>query len=457
MSWRRLIYSVSWYLLLPVVLARLLLKSRANKAYQQRWGERFGWAKPFPERSRREAGRTRQNIDGTLNQSENPQFICLHAVSVGEVMAARPLVEALLRDMPEYCLWITTTTPTGSDTVQRLFTDELAAGNIKHSYLPYDLPEAVARFLTSVRPTLMLVVETELWPNLYAACAQRAIPLLLVNARLSERSVRRYQKIGGLVAETLGCVSAIMARSEQDAVRFRQLGADPAQLEVAGNIKFDIAPDPAVAEQGAAIRQQLGQRPVWCAGSTHQGEEEILLAVQSRLLVQFPDLLLILVPRHPERFAAVAGLCAASGLPWVRRSEQALVDSEHTIHQCNVLLGDSMGELLLWYAASDLAFVGGSLVAVGGHNPLEALTFGVPVLSGQHVNNFPDLYPLLQVIQSAKLVASADELYAAVQYWLQCSDERRDCGQAGQRFLRENRGVVERLMQAINDNRNRSL
>ena len=424
-SWRRSLYSALWYLLLPVILVRLLIRSHSNKAYRQRWHERLGWVKP----------------------AESRKIICLHAVSVGEVMAARPLLEALLRDRPEYCLWITTTTPTGSDTVKRLFAAELSEHTIQHSYLPYDLPGAVARFLKRVQPDLLLIMETELWPKLYAVCSRRSVPLLLLNARLSERSVQRYQKINGLVAETLSCVSSIMARCEQDALRFQQLGAENTQIQVAGNIKFDITTDSALAEQGAGMRQQLGQRSVWCAGSTHQGEEEILLAVHSRLLKQFPDLLLILVPRHPERFTAVAELCEASGLSVIRRSQQKFVGAEYS-----VLLGDTMGELLLWYAASDLAFVGGSLVPVGGHNPLEALAFGVPVLSGQYVHNFPDLYPQLTVTQSAKLLASDDELYAAVKYWLLHDNERLACGQAGHQFLRENRGVVERLMRVINTN-----
>ncbi len=409
----------------------MLLKSRANKAYRQRWTERFAWGNPI----------------ASSKQSGNQRVICLHAVSVGEVMAAQPLLEALLHQMPAYRLWVTTTTPTGSDAVRRLFADELDANKLEHSYLPYDLPGAVKRFLTSAQPTLLLVVETELWPNLYAACARRAIPLLLLNARLSESSVRRYQKIGGLTTETLDCVTGIMARSEQDATRFRQLGADPMKVEVTGNIKFDITPDPDLAVRGAEVRQQLGQRPVWCVGSTHQGEEEILLLVHARLLQQFPDLLLILVPRHPERFDTVAELCSASGFPLARRSQQTLATVEHS-----VLLGDSMGELLLWYAASDLAFIGGSLVPVGGHNPLEALAFGIPVISGQYVHNFPDLYPLLQVTQSARLVESADELNDVVQDWLLHEDKRRNAGQSGQKVLQENRGVVRRLMRSIQTN-----
>ncbi len=423
-SWRRLLYSACWYLLLPAILVRLLLKSRANKAYRQRWGERFGWVKPSK----------------TSTQRPKQKTICLHAVSVGEVMAARTLLEALLRAMPEYRLWVTTTTPTGSDTVQRLF-----AGRVEHSYLPYDLPGAGKRFLTAVQPALLLVMETELWPNLYANCARRTIPLLLINARLSKRSVRRYHKAGALVTETLACVHGIMARSQRDATYFHQLGATPACITITGNIKFDLKPDPSVAKRGTTIRQQLAHRPIWCAGSTHPGEEATLLAVHAKLVQQFPDLLLILVPRHPERFKAVGELCAASGLAWIRRSQQTCPTLEH-----NVLLGDSMGELMLWYAASDLAFVGGSLVPVGGHNPLEALAFGVPVISGRYVHNFQDLYPLLQRTQSTKLVASTDELYDIVRYWLQHSDRRRACGRAGKAFMQANRGVVKRLLRAIN-------
>ena len=217
MSWQRLLYSGIWYFLLPIILLRLLLRSRQNQAYRQRWSERFG-------RVRHQA-------------ISNPKIICLHAVSVGEVMAARPLIERLLQEFPDYRLWVTTTTPTGSDTVKRLFGDK-----VLHSYLPYDLPGSVACFLSRVEPAIFLVMETELWPNLYAACAKREIPLLLLNARLSERSVRRYQKIRSLVAETLGYVTLVMARGEQDGARFRQLGAPAGRVQVTGNIKIYRSP-----------------------------------------------------------------------------------------------------------------------------------------------------------------------------------------------------------------------
>ncbi|MGB1255499.1 MAG: lipid IV(A) 3-deoxy-D-manno-octulosonic acid transferase [Thiolinea sp.] len=418
MSWRRFLYSLAWYCLVPVLLLRLLLRSRGNKAYQQRWAERFGMVAPL--------------------QSDKCQVICLHAVSVGEVMAARPLIEGLLSEKQDYRLWITTTTPTGSETVKRLFGDD-----VEHSYLPYDLPGSVKRFLSRVRPTVFLVMETELWPNLYAACKQNAIPLLLLNARLSSRSARRYLKLKNLVAETLSGVTRVMARSEQDAQRFRLLSST-ASIEVVGNIKFDLAVDNDIVQRSKAIRQQLTGRPIWCAGSTHQGEEELLLKVHARLLSQFPDLLLILVPRHPERFDSVAELCEQSGLVYVRRSEKDLPLNNH-----NVFLGDSMGELLLWYASSDLAFIGGSLVKVGGHNPLEALAFGVPVLSGCYVDNFPDMYPLLVARQSARLVESAEEMHKYATQWLGNANDRLSSGQAGVAFLRENRGTVRRLLDAV--------
>jgi len=337
---------------------------------------------------------------------------------------------------PEYSLWISSTTPTGWATVERLF-----AGRVQQTYLPYDTPDAVTRFLKHIRPSLMLLMETELWPNLYAACTKQSIPLVLVNARLSARSARGYARVKTLTQETLGRVTLIAARERRDAERFQALGAAIGQIKVLGNIKFD-APIPTHAKQQAALlRQVWGRSLVWVAASTHRGEDELILQAHQQLLRQFPDLLLILVPRHPERFTEVAKLCEQTGLIYARRSQQKPLDPATAI-----LLGDSMGELLLWYACADLAFVGGSLVDVGGHNLLEAVAFAVPVISGRYVYNFQDIYPPLVEKGAAVLVDSPELLAHYLAAWLANPEERQRAGQAGRQFLEQQQGVVERLM-----------
>lgn len=410
----RFAYSLLLYLLLPLVFIKLWWRGRRNPAYRQGWQERLGYV-----------------------HAESVQAcICLHAVSVGETMAAQPLIESLLANYPEFTLWVTSTTPTGAATVERLF-----AQRVKHSYLPYDTPTAVQRFLKTIQPRLLLVMETELWPNLYAACAQRKLPLVVVNARLSERSARAYTRIRPLVRDTLAKVALIAAREEQDAERFRALGAMEAQIKVLGNIKFDAPIPTQVNAQAIELAQAWGGRLVWVAASTHQGEDEIILQVHQQLIRQFPELLLILVPRHPERFNEVVALCEQAGLSYQRRTDPRALQIA-----TSVLVGDSMGELLLWYACADLAFVGGSLVDVGGHNPLEALAFAVPVLSGSYVANFQDLYTALVKLGAAVLVDSPEVLAHHLAAYLANSTERQRVGQLGQQFLTQQQGVVERLL-----------
>lgn len=417
MSTHRFLYTLLMYLLSPLFVLRLLWRSRANPAYRQRLDERFGCV---PATGR--------------------PCIWLHAVSVGETIAARPLIERLLVEYPQHPLLVTTTTPTGSDTVRRLF-----GGRVLHCYFPYDLPDALARFLTRMQPLLLVVMETEIWPNLYAACAQRNIPLMLANARLSGRSTRGYARLASLVRETLANASLIATRDPQDSQHFQQLGAKPGQVKVCGNIKFDLQVPAAMLEQGRQLRSAWGsQRPVWVVASTHQGEDEIILRVFARLRGQFPELLLVIVPRHPERFEAVATLCVNSGLLTVRRSAGSTFSTDTAI-----IVGDSMGEMLLWYAAADVAFIGGSLVAHGGHNPLEAAAFGVPVLSGEHVHNFADMFPALCQMGGAVLVRDETGLHARAQQWLQDAVLRQQAGQAAKTFFQQNQGAVDCLIHAI--------
>ena len=406
-------------LLLPFVLLRLAWRGFRNRGYWRRWGERFGfvvWPQGAPT-------------------------LWLHAVSVGEARAAAPLVEALQREYPSHRLFITTMTPTGSEQVRRLFGDAVG-----HAYVPYDLPSTVARFLARVRPRLALVMETELWPNLFHACGARGIPLVIANVRLSEASMRGYRRIARLARATLAQVSAFGAQSRADAERLHALGAPPERVRVTGSIKFELRLPASLREAGEVLRRALGaDRRVWIAASTHAGEEEQVLAAHWRLRARFDDALLVLVPRHPERFAPVARLTRRAGFRSRLRSEQG----EALGADAEVLVGDSMGELMLFFAASDVAFVGGSLVPVGGHNILEPAALGVPVITGPHTFNFTEIVrlarergALLEASDGASLAQTLEALFAN-------PNRRFEVGEAGARLVEENRGALERTLAVL--------
>jgi len=361
--------------------------------------------------------------------------IWLHAVSVGEVRASAPLVQALQRDYPRHRILITTMTPTGSATVRQLFGDSVA-----HCYVPYDLPTAVRRFLSRTRPRLALIMETELWPNLFHQCRARGIPLVLANVRLSERSARGYRRVARLTHATLDSVTAIGAQSPDDAQRLRALRAG--RVAVTGSIKFELAVPDALVAEARAWRAGFGTRPVWVAASTRDGEESYVLDAFTMLRERFPALLLILVPRHPERFDGVARLCAQRGFTIERRSARRDTVAADTA----ILLGDSMGELLRFHAASDVAYIGGSLVPLGGQNLLEALAVGTPVVFGPHMFNFSDISRMSLARGAARQVANSAELAAAVGAWLADADARRAAGAAGQRMVEESRGALAKTL-----------
>ena len=415
----RLLYSLLLYLALPLVLLRLWRRGRQNPAYRQRWGERLG---RFPA----------------------PTFavapIWLHAVSVGEVMAAAPLIRALRARYPDCPLVVTTTTPTGSDRLRAL-----CGADVFHVYLPYDLPGAVRRFLGNIRPRLAVILETELWPNLFHHCAKRRIPLVIANARLSPRSAAGYARLASLVRTTLAKVSLIAAQGEGDAERFQALGADPGRLQVMGNLKFDQALAEDLPTRAQALRQQLGAtRPVWVAGSTHEGEDEQVLAAFAQLRRSLPEALLVLVPRHPERFNKVAALVEQRGLSLARRSRQQPCTADTAVY-----LGDTLGELPLFYAAADLAFVGGSLVATGGHNLLEPAAVGVPVLCGPHLFNFQEIGQALLEAGAVRKVMDEAELALLAEKLLRDGEKRASMGEAGRALVADNRGALERLLSLL--------
>ena len=414
-SWLRIVYILLSYLLVPFLLVHLYWRSLSAPAYRQRIGERFG-SGPAPRRR---------------------PSIWVHAVSVGEVQAAAPLVRALLKRHPGVPLVITTMTPTGSERVRMLFGE-----TVVHSYVPYDLAAAVRRFFDRVQPSLAIIMETELWPNLYPECGQRQVPLVLASARISPRSLARYQRLMPLFRDTLANGIVIAAQTPADAGRFRALGANPAHTHVTGNIKFDFELPGDVVMAGRALRKlQAADRPVWVAASTHEGEEAVLLAAHALVRQQHPQAMLLLVPRHPERFSAVAALVGDCGLACVTRSSAAVAGPRDA-----VFLGDTMGELMTFYAAADVAFVGGSLAAIGGHNLLEPAALGIPVITGPHNENAADICALLVARGAASVVSDAAGVAAEVCRLFGDPAERQRRGAAGQAALADNSGALERLL-----------
>jgi 3-deoxy-D-manno-octulosonic-acid transferase len=362
---------------------------------------------------------------------------------VGETIAAAPLVRRLQKQHPEAILLVTTMTPTGSAQVKKIF-----GNSVEHCYAPYDMPDAITRFLRRTHPALLIIMETELWPNLIHACHRRAIPVVLANARLSAKSAAGYAKVGRLSRPMLRELTAIAAQTKADGERFAQLGVSSEALEVTGNIKFDLQLDGALRKKAALLKKQWqgsSGRPVWLAASTHRGEDEIILDAYSQVLEQRPDLLLVLVPRHPERFDEVAALCSEAGYRLQRRSDGGADDRSQLESSVQIVLGDTMGELLSFCGASDLTFVGGSLVDVGGHNLIEPAAWGVPVLSGPHLFNFTEVSRLLAEAGGLAICATATELAEQVVALLVDAGLHRQMSSAALAVTEANRGALDRL------------
>ncbi|MCY1423365.1 3-deoxy-D-manno-octulosonic acid transferase [compost metagenome] len=372
-----------------------------------------------------------------------PGGIWVHAVSVGESIAAAPMIRALLARYPNLPITVTCMTPTGSERIHALFANE---PRIQHCYLPYDLPCAARRFLDRVQPKLAVIMETELWPNHIHQCAKRGIPVALANARLSERSARGYGRFPRLTQPMLAEMSLFAVQTEAEAQRLRDLGARTETVEVTGSIKFDLTIDPQLLERAVELRGQWQalERPVWIAASTHDGEDEVVLAAHRQLLASHPDALLILVPRHPERFNSVFGLCQQQGFATVRRSSGDAVSAN-----TSVLLGDTMGELLFLYALADSAFVGGSLVPNGGHNLLEPAALAKPVLSGPHLFNFLEIAAQLRSAGALQEVEDAEGLAVAVQRLFELPRDAQRMAEAGLTVMRTNQGALQRLLDGL--------
>lgn len=364
----------------------------------------------------------------------------VHAVSVGESMAAVPLVRAFQQAWPHLPIVVTTTTATGAATIVRTLGD-----SVTHCFFPYDLPCILRRFLHRVRPRALILLETELWPNTLRACRDAGIPVVLVNARLSPRSLRGYNALAPLSRAVLRDIDCIAAQGQGDADRFFQLGASPDQVCVTGSLKFDLIPPPSLREQAEVLRRLLGvNRPILMLGSTRDGEEALLLDALGRLREEFPRLLVVVAPRHPERFEDVAGLLENAGHQVTRFSRGDACAPEDS-----VFLLDAMGELLRFYAAADVAFVGGSLLPFGGHNVLEPASVGIPILSGPYTHNFTEICQLLIGTGALQVVHDAEGFVAAARYWLRDSNERDRVGRRGQQLVHQHRGATGRTMDLI--------
>jgi 3-deoxy-D-manno-octulosonic-acid transferase len=418
----RLLYSVVIRIAAPVAFAVLLWRGLSDRGYWQGLKERFGF--------------------GTTLGAPS---LWLHAVSLGEMSAAAPLVRALHARHPELRFTVTTATPAGRARAQALFSD---FADVR--FTPYDTPGAVRRFLARIRPRIAIIMETELWPNLLHACEAAGVPVLLASARLSEKSVSRYRRFGALFGGIFTSNLMVAAQTADDARRFAAIGARADQIQIVGNVKFDLLLEDSSVAAGRNLREQFAARPVWIAGSTHAGEEEQLLDAHAALLAHLPTALLLLAPRHKDRFAAVAELLTRRGVSFQRRSDM-LRHSGATaaMRDAAVLLVDTVGELAALYAAADVAFVGGSLVAIGGHNLLEPAALALPVITGPSYFNAKEIAQLMLAEHAALLVSDAPQLAMTVQSLLLDPMLRARIGAAGRAMLEANRGSVERLLALI--------
>lgn len=415
-----ILYTILYLHLLPFILLRLLWRSTKAPNYRKRIAERFAL---IP------------------NRKGSEPLIWLHAVSVGEVIAAIPMVKELQLQYPQHKICITTTTPTGSDRVKAAFAD-----TVLHYYLPYDLPSLMARFIVAIKPSLLIIMETELWPNLLMVCEEKQVPVILANARLSERSAKGYSRLSALTKPMIQRLTAIAAQSTADGGRFVALGAAPEKVQVTGSIKFDIQLNESIEQRKQVLQQQLAipaSKKVVIFASTHIGEDEQLLPMIQNLHKQFPDLLAFIVPRHPERFPVVEQLAEKQGLSLVKVSDQQKVQVN-----TQLLLGDTMGDMLAFYGLADLAFVGGSLIEHGGHNMLEPALWRLPILSGAHVFNFQAISDNLVAQKGLLLLENIQQLEQQLVVFLS-GQELAVSGDQAYQFLQENQGALAALLKII--------
>jgi 3-deoxy-D-manno-octulosonic-acid transferase len=414
----RAFYSCLFYLLVPFILVRLIWRSIKAPAYRHRWSERFA----------------------LYNKKFARNVIWFHAVSVGEAEALFPLVRQIQQQYPDAKLLITTTTPTGSARVKAVMQE-----SVEHVYLPYDMPGAVNRFMRCFKPRLAVIMETEIWPNLFASCGENKVPLCIINARLSEKSASGYQKIPALVSPSLAGVKLIATQTQDDAERFLAIGAKIEKVKTLGNIKFDVEVSSEVIERGLQLKADLFDgRFVWLIASTHKDEEAVFLEIYKELKQKIPELLLVIAPRHPERFGEVKKLCEQHQLAVMTRTS-----GEACRELVDVYLADTMGELKMLYAASDAAFVGGSMVPVGGHNILEAAAVGTPVLFGPYMANFKQIAEGVLKQDAAIQCQNKSEIIRAIIALYADSAYRQSLAEKGRAFIRQNQGAIARIIEIL--------
>jgi 3-deoxy-D-manno-octulosonic-acid transferase len=413
----RYIYVFLFYLALPFIFLRLLWRSRRAPDYRKRWAERLGYCPYQFEKS-----------------------IWVHAVSVGETIAAIPLIKILLQEFPQFPLVITNMTPTGAARVKAVLKE-----TVKQVYIPYDIPNAVDRFLKRINPQIAIIMETELWPNLFARCRHYSIPIVILNARLSNQSARGYACIPSLKRDIFTAIHSLAAQSSMDAERFIQLGLSREKVKVTGNLKFDLELPADLSDKSKVLRHFLGsERLIWIAASTHQGEEEIILAAHHLILKKYPSALLILVPRHPDRFISVAELAKQKTFNVVRRSSGEACSS-----QTQIYLGDTMGELLLLYDVADVAFVAGSFAAAGGHNMLEPAVLHKPIITGPILFNFAEISQMLLQVKGMVIVKNAEELAAQVECFFTDKNYCHSTGENAYQVVAANRGALQKQLELI--------
>ncbi len=420
----RLLYTLAWRLALPLVILRLWLRGRREPGYRQHIGERLAFYGDIP--------------------APTAPIIWVHAVSVGETRAAEPLVDALLQAYPDHSILLTHMTPTGRATGQALFATHIAnsAQRVRQCYLPYDIGSMVMRFLKHFKPRICILMETEVWPNTVAQCARHQVPIALVNARLSARSLERGQRMAALMQEAAKAIDCVAAQTAADAERLTALGAR--NVHITGSIKFDVTPPAAAILGGTEIRKHFGARPVLLCASTREGEEALILEAMTNR--DLGDALVVIVPRHPQRFDEVARMITARGFTLARRSALTHAAPPENVQ---VLLGDSMGEMFSYYAACDVAFIGGSLMPLGGQNLIEALALGKPVLLGPHTFNFSLISDDAVEAGAALRVADAAGMLTQGLQLLSASEDRNMRGGKAQAFAAQHRGASQRTMNLL--------
>jgi len=432
----RLLYTLLYYSLTPLLFIRLLFKHQKSSAYKEqrqslRLAERFGFfLKPEfvkPEHK---------------DNSQSP--VWFHTVSVGEFLATLPLIKQLKQNYPQYPIVITCTTTTGSAQITKVFAEEIKSGHVFHVYLPYDLPGSMKRFMKSIKPRLGIIMETEIWPNLLYVSQQLDIPVWLLNARMSSRSAKSYARFPELTKTTLNQFSGIAVQNATDEKRLKKLGANEKYLHITGSIKFDLKINQDDINAGSALREQLHwqHKKVLIAASTHKGEDEIILNIYQKLKNHHSDLVLIIVPRHPERFQSVYQLLSNTNLKVFKRSEM----KDLSLPAIDILLGDSMGEMICYYACADVVFMGGTMMPTGGHNILEPAALGLPVVYGPHMFNFAAINELFLQHEATLQVADSESLEDALNTILSDESAANVLGERAKNLMAQNSGALEKMM-----------